>query len=212
MNKNLKYRVDICFGIDLSKSMQDFVDVFKAGLLNNILIDVKNEMLLLDKKVDVLRVKFIGFSYQENSIFPYINESPFFCFPGQEAELNHSILNLGIVKSNKKETPGLEAIELAIKSKWTDYGNRQKHLIIIYSNNKSFASVENFNLLTDLWDGQSYMSNRSAKRLIIFAPDSNAWTDIATHWDNTVHYPSREGDGLAEVDYQTILSAIVNSI
>jgi hypothetical protein len=212
MNKNLKYRVDICIGIDLSKSMQYFLNVLKAGLLNNILIDIKNEMLLLDKTVDVLRVKFIGFSYQGNSIFPYLNESPFFVYPGQEEELNHFLLNLEIVKSNEKETPGLEAIELAIKSKWTDYGNRQKHLIIIYSNNECFYSVENFNLLTDLWDGQDYMSNRSAKRLLIFAPDSNAWTDIATHWDNTVHYPSRAGDGLAEVDYQTILSAIVNSI
>jgi hypothetical protein len=56
------------------------------------------------------------------------------------------------------------------------------------------------------------MPNNSAKRLILFAPDSNSWTDIATHWNTTIHHPSKAGNGLSDLDYGTILSAIVNSI
>jgi len=54
--------------------------------------------------------------------------------------------------------------------------------------------------------------DRNAKRLILFAPDAYPWTDIATNWENCVHYASRAGDGLSDVDSQTILDAIVNSI
>lgn len=53
---------------------------------------------------------------------------------------------------------------------------------------------------------------KSAKRLVIFAPDASAWTEIGMNWTNTIHHPAKAGSGLEEVDYETILSTIVNSI
>lgn len=62
-----------------------------------------------------------------------------------------------------------------------------------------------------MWDGQGFM-NHSAKRLIVYAPDAYAWTDIANNWENTIHFPSKAGDGLADFDYQEILNQIANSV
>ena len=36
--------------------------------------------------------------------------------------------------------------------------------------------------------------------------------DIGMNWTNTIHHPAKAGSGLEEVDYETILSTIVNSI
>ena len=68
-----------------------------------------------------------------------------------------------------------------------------------------------FNDLTDWWDGQGKMET-AAKRLILFAPDAASWTDIATYWNNVIHYPSIAGEGLSDIEYETILKTIVSSI
>lgn len=54
--------------------------------------------------------------------------------------------------------------------------------------------------------------NKQAKRLILFAPDASAWTEIGLNWQNAIHHPAKAGAGLEDVDYKTILAAIVNSI
>jgi hypothetical protein len=203
----LKYRVDICFCIEFSKSMQKFIDAFNDFFQFGFLNDLKTDFHYREKHIEVLRVRFIGFSYLREDVI----ESPFFILPGQEEEIEDFLLKFYNFQNVRNSLSTICAIENAIKSKWMKRGERFRHIIVVYSDNKATKKMD-FNYLTDCWDGQSYMSNRSAKRLIVFAPDSNAWTDIATHWDNTVHYPSRAGEGLAEVDYQTILSAIVNSI
>ena len=71
----------------------------------------------------------------------------------------------------------------------------------------------NFDELTDWWeDEQTGKMRKSAKRLVIFAPDASAWTEIGMNWSNTIHHPAKAGAGLEDVDYETILSTIVNSI
>jgi hypothetical protein len=207
MDNTLKYRVDVCFCIDLSKSMQKFLTAFNEYFRYNFLNDLKTTFNFKEKYIELLRVRFVGFSNIEDDII----ESPFFILPGQEEDLEDFLIKF--VGSNKVQyqVSGLEAIEKAIKSKWMKSGDRIRHIIVVWSNNKT-KEIFDFDELTDWWDGQSYMSSRSAKRLIVFTPDTGAWTEIATHWDNTVHYPSRAAEGLTEVDAQTFLSAIVNSI
>ena len=70
-----------------------------------------------------------------------------------------------------------------------------------------------FDELTDWWeDEQNGKMNKSAKRIIIFAPDASAWTEIGLNWSNAIHYPAKAGEGLSDVDYDTILLSIVNTI
>ena len=54
--------------------------------------------------------------------------------------------------------------------------------------------------------------DQSAKRLLLFAPDVPYWSTISDNWDNVIHFPSRAGEGLQEVDYSQIVDTISNSI
>ena len=71
-----------------------------------------------------------------------------------------------------------------------------------------------FDELTRWWGSKSNpgVMDESAKRLIIFAPNKKSWNIITDNWNNVIQYESDAGDGLAECDYEQILSAIGNSI
>lgn len=212
MDDNFKYRVDLCVCIDLSCSTENTISILKKTLLDSVFEDVRRKYFTRSKKIEMLRIRFIGFAYQTLSICPLITQSPFYIFPTDKIVLEAFVNNLDTIKTNRGESPGLEAIELAIKSQWTTLGDKQRHMIIMFSSNKANGSNEAFSVLTSLWDKQKHNTRHSTQWLIMFAPDNSAWTDIATHWDNTVHYPSKEEEDWVEIGYQTILSAIVNSI
>ena len=67
-----------------------------------------------------------------------------------------------------------------------------------------------FEEFVNMWDGQ--IMEPSSKRMIIFAPDTYPWRDIAENCESVFMIPSQAGKGLAEVHYDTIISNIVNSI
>jgi hypothetical protein len=113
---------------------------------------------------------------------------------------------------------------MAMKSKWATTGDRRRQIIVIWTDAsahplekgpkpKHYPSdlPSNIDELTDMWEGQGFVS-RSAKRLIVYAPDAYAWTDIANNWENALHFPSKAGDGLEDVEYSEILDQIVRSV
>jgi hypothetical protein len=73
------------------------------------------------------------------------------------------------------------------------------------------AMPKNFDELTDWWEGQEGMSP-TARRLVLFAPDAYPWTDMEHHWNATVQFTSRAGQGLSDMEYQQILSLLAHSI
>ena len=223
--QGIQYSVDIVLCIDATGSMGGLIDRAKANALR-FYEDLNDAMSEKDKVVDNLRVKVIAFrDYYvdgENSM----RVSPFFSLP-EEAEAFAAFVNpLTADGGGDEPEAGLEALALAIKSDWSTSGDRRRQIIVVWTdagvhpleaNAESKPShypddlPKNFDELTDWWEGQVYMS-MAAKRIIIYAPDSYGWTDIATHWNNSIHYPSKAGDGLSEVDYQAILDAIANSV
>jgi len=122
---------------------------------------------------------------------------------------------------------GLQSLTLAMKSEWAKGRYKQRHIIVIWSDASTHplevvqrgthvynlkGMPKDFNEMTDWWDGQNYMRNRSAKRLVIFAPTSGLWAEIATHWENTIHIPRRADEGITKADFQIVLNSTVNSI
>ena len=47
---------------------------------------------------------------------------------------------------------------------------------------------------------------------MLFAPDMYPWPTIGDNWSQTVFLPSKAGEGLAEVEYDTILEVLANSV
>ena len=75
--------------------------------------------------------------------------------------------------------------------------------------------ARDFEELTQWWGDKEcfgFMPEQPAKRLILFAPNEGEWETISENWDNVVHLPSKAGDHLQDLDYQTILSCIAHTI
>ncbi|MCS6794434.1 MAG: vWA domain-containing protein [Raineya sp.] len=223
--QGLSYHVDIVLCIDATGSMSPIIDQVKANALK-FYDDLTTLMRQKSKHIDKLRVKVIAFRdyYVDGDMAMQI--SPFFTLPAEKSEFQDFVNRIQADGGGDEPENGLEALALAIQSDWSREGDKRRQIIVLWTdasthplelkadskpqNYPTAYMPKNFDELTDLWDSQAM--NRAAKRLILYSPDAYAWTDIANHWENTIQYPSKAGEGLSEIDYQTILDAIANSV
>ncbi len=223
--QGLSYHVDIVLCIDATGSMSPIIDKVKENALK-FYDDLSMQMKQKSKHIDKLRVKVIAFRdyYVDGHMAMQI--SPFFNLPEEKADFQTFVSSIQADGGGDEPENGLEALALAIQSDWSKEGDKRRQIIVLWTdasthplefkedskpqNYPTTQIPKNFDDLTDLWDGQTM--NRAAKRLILYSPDAYAWTDIANHWENTIQYPSKAGEGLSEIDYQTILDAIANSV
>lgn len=224
--QGIEYNVDVVMCIDVTGSMHGILETVKTNALK-FSGDLQKSLEEKDKHIDELRVKVIAYRDFGFDAEYALEETDFLVLPEQESEFNSFVHSLEPGGGGDEPENGLEALSLAMQSDWTKKGDKRRQIIVVYSDasthpmdheiSKSASNYPanmpaDFNELTDQWDGQSGTMSMAAKRLLLFVPDSASWTDIGTHWNNTIHYPSQAGKGLEEVDYETILSAIVNSI
>lgn len=224
--QGLKYNVDIVMCIDCTGSMGELLDTVKANALK-FYPDLKSKCDEKGKEISELRIRVIGFRdfYADRSMA--IQDSGFFNIPTQESDFKSFVNGLQPTGGGDEPENGLEALALAINSDWTTGGDRRRHVIVVWSDasthplglerckNEYYPQdmPKDLDELTNWWDDeQSGKMRRAAKRLVIFAPDASSWSDIGLSWNNTIHHPAKAGKGLEEVDYETIMSTIVNSI
>jgi hypothetical protein len=220
----LRYHVDIVLCIDCSGSMASVIESLKKNVCN-IPKDLNTALEQKSKDLRELRIRIIAFS-DLNAI----KASNFFVVEPQrdttdfELYVNHLSLSGGVYGGPKS---GLEALAIALGSDWTDEGDKQRHLIVMFSDSSAHrledrvdaVPIEFLGLvpdsldeLTDVWDGgQAVKLKRFARRLIIFGPDAYPWNTITEAWGQTVFLPSQAGKGLEDVEYLTILDTITNS-
>lgn len=235
-NYKLDYNVDLVFCIDCTESMDNILNIVKERALG-LYDDIQRTMTQKGKEITQLRVRVIGFrdyaAYaDEIRRKAHPNEpmlvSDFFTLPRDAHKLEVSVKSLQPAGGGDVPEDGLEALAYAIRSPWTNGGTKDRHVIILWTDavphELGFGSgtprypkgmAESFDALTGWWgDGSAagFMPRQASKRLILFAPDQGQWSAIASQWDNTIFYPSQAGSGLQEVDYQTILSCIAQSI
>ncbi|MFI5709005.1 VWA domain-containing protein [Kribbella sp. NPDC051620] len=176
--------------------------------------------------MDILRVRVIGFRDYLFDGDGSMVTSDFFTLPEQSAEFESFVRELKADGGGDEPESGLEALALAIKSPWKRAGDKNRQVIVFWTDasahpleagaSSGTASYPdglpaNFDELTDWWEGQSYV-NKNDKRLILFTPSAAGWSEIVTHWEQTIHLASQAGAGLAEHEYSTILGAIANSV
>lgn len=223
--QGLKYSVDMVLCIDATGSMGSIIDRVKTNALR-FHQDLSNSMAEKSKNIDTLRLKVIAFRDYYADGDSSMRESEFFTLP-QDSEAFAAFVNsISADGGGDEPESGLEAVALAIQSEWSKSGDKRRQIIVVWTDASAHQLEKNngakpgnylpqipanFDDLTDAWEGQSFMS-QTAKRLIIYAPDAYPWTDIANNWENVIHYSSKAGDGLADVDYREILSAIASSV
>ena len=224
--QGLQYTVDIALCIDATGSMSGIIDRAKASALS-FYEDLTTAMDEKDKKIDKLRIRVISFRDYYVDGDQSMVLSTFFELPEQKAEFSAFVGGIYAGGGGDEPENGLEALALAMKSDWTKTGDKRRQVVVVWTDasvhplEKDVGSKpshypaglpKTFDELTDLWEDNQGVLERSAKRLIIYGPDSYAWTDIGNHWNNSIHYPSKAGEGLNDIDYKTILDAIAHSV
>ena len=232
----LTYGVDIVFCIDCTESMDNVLDIVKSRALS-FYADVQNVMAQKNKQIDRLRVRVVAFrdylAYEEElRKRTHTNEpmlvTDFFTLPAEAPKLEASVKSLHPAGGGDDPEDGLEALAYSIRSDWALTSFKNRHIIVLWTDQEPHqlgfgrassrypkGMAETLAKLTEWWGDPmmpGYMPEQSAKRLILFAPNSGAWSYISSNWDNVLHLPSRAGDHLRDVDYQTILGSIAQTI
>ena len=235
-NYKLTYNVDMVFCIDCTESMDNVLNIVKERALS-LYTDVQDTMRSKGKEIDTLRIRLVAFrDYlafdEELKKKTYCNQpmlvTDFFTLPDEARKLEICVKSLKPVGGGDPEEDGLEALAYAIRSDWTTSGSKDRHIIVIWSDqaphkigfckNASLypkGMAQNMEELTEWWGDKyapGYMPEQAAKRLILFAPNEGGWAYISDNWDNVLHVVSKVGDHLSSVDYQMILSSIAQTI
>lgn len=224
--QGVKYNVDIVMCIDCTGSMGSLLDTVKVNALK-FYPDLKAKCDAEGKEISEMRIRVIGFRDFYADGVNAIQDSGFFSIPDQESDFKSFVNDLQPTGGGDEPENGLEALAMAINSDWTKDGDRRRHIVVVWSDasthplgldkckNEYYPQEmpNNFDELTDWWNlRQGGRMNFHAERLIVFAPDASAWNEIGNHWENTIYHPAKAGLGLTDVDYETIMAAIVKSV
>ena len=222
--QQLTYAVDLVFCVDATGSMAGLIDKVKQAALgfHGLLTEAMSRK---GKHVDALRIRVVSFRDFFADGEAGFAASPFFSLPAEEADFSAFVSALRADGGGDEPESALEALATALSSEWTRAGARRRHIVVMYTDASAHplerGATEqptgyptdlprSFDALTDLWEGQRM--SVGAKRLLLFAPDAAPWSDVQAHWSNVIHFPSRAGEGLDEVDRDAILDAIANSV
>ena len=228
MSQGLNYHIDIVFCIDCTGSMSPVIDLVKDKV-RKFPNDLKDALAKKDKQVHELRIRVIAFRDFESDS-DALEASEFFVVePSTDSANFESFVNrLGASGGGDEPESGLEALAIAMGSDWTDSGDKQRHLVVMFTDASAhkledrvgaipsqFIDVvpADFDGLTDNWDGgQAVKLKKTARRLIIFGPDCAPWNTISDAWGQVVYLPSQAGKGLEDVEYSTLIDTLSNSV
>ena len=213
MDQGLRYHIDIVFCIDVTGSMSPVIDLVKEKV-RKFPHNIKDSLVKNGKVVGTLRVRVIAFrDFANENAADAMQASEFFTVePDTDLAKFESFVS-GLLASGGGDEPdsALEALSIALMSNWTHEGDRQRHVIVIFTDasaHKLEARVgevsgefkdqvaASLDELTDWWDGgQTVRLKRAASQLLIFGPDAYPWNIISETWEWTVLISSQAGNG-----------------
>ena len=205
MSQGLQYHIDIVFCIDCTGSMGPVIDLVKEKV-RKFPTDLKDALAKKEKQVHELRIRVVAFR-DLDSDSDALEVSEFFMVePSTDSGNFESFVSrLGASGGGDEPESGLEALAIAMGSDWTDHGDKQRHLIVMFTDASAhkledrigaipsqFADVVPADIdgLTDNWDGgQATKLKKTARQLIIFGPDAYPWNMISDGWNDVVFVP-----------------------
>lgn len=219
------YCVDIVMCIDGTGSMAPIIDEVKNNAMSfhKKLSDAMEES---GRYIGKLRVKVIVFRDYICDTDAMV-ESEFFTLPEEAAEFRSFVEGIQALGGGDEAENALEAMALALKSDWTLEGSKRRQVVIMFTDASALPLFEradsprypsgmpkSFSELSEMWEGesQSFYSNYqiSAGRLIAFVPNSSPWDELST-WSRCWPMYSKAGEGLREIDMDTVFDVLVKS-
>lgn len=225
MSQQLRYTVDIVLCIDATGSMGPVIGNVKSNALK-FYQDLRNQMTLKGKTIDHLRVKVIVFRDFFADGHLAFKESPFYSLPSANSEFSAFIQMIYADGGGDEPESGLEALAVAIGSKWNTLGDKKRQVIVMWTDTSAhklekgaFSGLsnypanipKNFDDLTVSWSNEEIIS-QTGKRILLYSPAYYPWKEISEYWDNSIHFPSTAGQGLSDIEYDTIIDTIAGSL
>lgn len=232
----MTYTVDLVFCIDATGSMNPVLNMVKNNALS-FYSDLMNALNAKGKRVESVRIKVIAFRDYLEDMDDAMLVTDFFSLPEDTEEFTDTVRGIKAFGGGDIPEDGLEALAYAIRSDWSTSGTKRRQIIVLWSDAPPHpvgfgkeseyypeGMAKDFRELTDWWENeQNGYVNRRAKRLILYTPGTDEskgydpeseypWDNIVNNWNNVIHFPSVAGGGLKEIQYQEIISAIVQSI
>ncbi len=188
--------VDIVYCIDTTEKMRHSIEAIKdtAKTLHK---DIAKKLYDdCNCRVQQLRIKVITFRDYSSNNDNAITQSKFFQLPDEVAEYEKFINEIKVSGGSDRPHSALEALHLAINSKWVRQNfkdDKRRHIIVLFTESSPHAlddvkyrKIASENLLyhndtpknmTGLfkeWDNM----DEFAKRLVIVTPDDKPWDEI----------------------------------
>ncbi|MBS1847641.1 MAG: protein kinase [Actinobacteria bacterium] len=224
----LGYAVDIVFVIDITASMWPVLRLVKDHAMG-FHERLTATMQAKGKYVSELRVRAIAYRDYLDFADDAMVVTPFYELPRQLDVFRGFVAGLRADGGGDEPESGLEALAVAMTSPWNRSADRRRQVVVVCTDASAHpleaaaARVipgyppglpRTFDELTDVWeaDDVSGSVNHAAKRLLLYTPDAYPWNVIATYWDSVLHFPSRAGEGLSELDFGQIVEAIAGSV
>ena len=223
------YDVDLVFCIDATGSMSPLIEMVKKNALNfygDLVRVMEKDPQGMPKRLDSVRIRVIAFRDYLADATNAMLTTDFFTMPEQAEDFKACVNSIRADGGGDEPEDGLEALAYAIRSPWMvpTPGRKRRQVIVVWTDASTHPigfgaessyypkdMAKDFVTLTEWWEGGKFVDKQS-KRLLLFAPDKEAWSTLSMNWDNVVHHPARAGEGLQEVEYEEMLNLIRNSI
>lgn len=226
------YNVDVALCIDGTASMRGIIDIVKTQAKD--IYNLYTSAMEAKGRVGGFRIRVIVFRDYGCDGDDAMMESEFFDLsdPDQQEAFEQFVDNIEALGGGDGPENALEAIALALRSKWTTSGGRfRRHAILLFTDAAALPLQEKTRItnplypegmpqtlgelqeLFDLGDQEMapYYSPRHG-RLVIFAPNSagETWSAIRS-WDRTWVVPTTPGGGCEEIELQNAMAVLVGS-
>lgn len=221
------YTVDMVLCIDATGSMESLtggqkkiINMVKDNALH-FYEDLARKMNEKKKPMAQLRVRLVVFRDFLADGPHALQATDFFILPDQSESFEACVNSIHADGGGDIPEDGLEALAYAMQSKWTTHGVKKRQVIVVWTdagthelgygkNSPHYPAGMPANLaeLDDMWDEM----DDYAKRLLIYAPDTNYWNYIGENWEHTIHVVSNAGEGLQEQTYDEILNVLAQTM
>lgn len=218
-NFDFSRNIDIVMCIDATRSMQPVIEDIKAKAFS-FRQELLDEFDMADPPtgLDQLRIKVIVFGGRGEGL-ESIAESKFFVLDEEVEAFQEFVNGIRVTEGDDGANNSLAALALAMKSDWVQTGSVHRHVIIMFTAAPALPlSVcagqpgypedmpKNLVELKTIWDEKM---EKRAKRLLIFAPKCESWSDM-DDWQNTF-YTACQPAAYGDVDISTCLHLVAQS-
>ncbi|TCO48917.1 vWA domain-containing protein [Actinocrispum wychmicini] len=188
--------VDVVLCVDVTLSMGPLLTTVKHSALS--------VPLRLTEEIDSPRLKVIGFRDFGDEADDAIVVSPFFDVPAELDCFEKTVAELEAAGGGDEAESGLEALAVAMLADRPAGRDRRRQVIVLFTDapahplgdlRQRSAHTYPPEIPTSLDALRVRWCRRSADRLLIFAPETYPWTEIA-QWNHTAFFPSNAGEGL----------------